>query len=50
MAGARLRKIALIIGLGAMAAAIIAFIVTVLTFGEPTQRGHTRSLPHTTTN
>jgi hypothetical protein len=42
--------IALIIGFAAAAAAIIAFVVTVLTFGQPSQRGHTRSLPHTTTN
>jgi hypothetical protein len=48
--GARVRKIALIIGFTAAAAAIIAFVVTVLTFGQPTQHGHTRSLPHTTTN
>jgi hypothetical protein len=25
-------------------------VVTVLTFGQLTQRGHTRSLPHTTTD
>jgi hypothetical protein len=40
----------LIIGFTAAAAAIIAFVVTVLTFGQLTQRGHTRSLPHTTTD
>jgi hypothetical protein len=45
-----LRKVALIIGFTAAAAAIIAFTVIVMTFGQPTQRGHTRSLPHTTTN
>lgn len=48
--GARLRRIAMIIGFTAAAAAIIAFVVIVLTFGQPTQRGHTHSLPHTTTN
>ncbi len=47
--GVRLRRVALIIGFTAAAAAIIAFVVTVLTFGQPSQRGHTRSLPHTTT-
>jgi hypothetical protein len=45
-----LHKIALIIGFTAAAAAIIAFTVTVLIFGQPSERGHTRSLPHTTTN
>jgi hypothetical protein len=45
-----LRTIALIIGFTAGAAAIVAFVVTVLSFGQPTHRGHTRSLPHATTN
>ena len=48
--GARLRTVALIIGFTAAAVAMIAFVTTVLIFGQPSQRGHTRSLPHTTTN
>ncbi|MBV9135935.1 MAG: hypothetical protein JO357_02650 [Hyphomicrobiales bacterium] len=45
-----MRTVALIIGLTAGGAATVAFLVTLLTFGQPSQRGHTRSLPHTTTN
>ncbi|MBV9739834.1 MAG: hypothetical protein JOZ30_09355 [Hyphomicrobiales bacterium] len=48
--GTRLRTVALIIGIAAAALAIVAFISTLLIFGQPSQRGHTRSLPHTTTN
>ena len=48
--GARLRTVALIIGFAAAALAIVGFITILLIFGQPTQRGHTRSLPHTTTN
>ena len=50
MPGARARTVALIVGGTAAAAAIIAFLVTVLNFGQPSERGHTRSAPHTTTN